>query len=259
MLRFVHISDTHLGPDKNFKLYGRNTYQDADALVEHLNTNLGFEPAFILHTGDVTDDADAPATQLAAELFGRLLYPVYYVRGNHDAPAFLRQYLMGQPASAAPLYYDFQRQGFHFLVLDSHGQPDPQGHISGEQLAWLEATCAASTAESLVLCLHHLPLKMGIPWLDENMCIQNTADLWAVLRPHRARLRGVFFGHIHRAFTGFYEGILCSATGSGFAQFHTIPDAPSMMLDTAALGAYSLVTLTHSQTTLTHHTLPRQE
>jgi hypothetical protein len=105
--------------------------------------------------------------------------------------------------------------------------------------------------------VHHLPLRMGVAWIDRDMRMMNDDALFDVLRPHRDRLRGMFFGHIHRAFTGLRDGILCSASASTFMQFQMNPDDEQARFDTSAPGGYALVTMTHQQTTVTHHTLPR--
>ena len=257
MLRFIHISDTHLGPDADHIRYGRNTYADAKAIVDFINNGLEFEPDFVLHAGDVINEPNAEASRLAAGLFGELRFPTWYVLGNHDDRAMMRADLMGLPASDAPLYYDFRVDDFHFLTLDSRGEIDPQGFISAEQLDWLAESCRESDARSLVLLVHHLPLRMGVEWVDRDMRIMNDEAFFTMLRPHRERLRGIFFGHIHRAFTGFHDGILCSASASTFMQFHMNPHDEQARFDTTAPGGYAIVSMTHEQTTVTHHSLPR--
>jgi 3',5'-cyclic-AMP phosphodiesterase len=250
MLRFLHISDTHLGPTRDYQVYGRNTYDYAQALVAHINT-LDFRPDFILHTGDVTDLPSEAAASLAAEVFGRLELPIKYVVGNHDERGQMRQHLMHVPRSQKELYYDFQLGKFHFLVLDSRGEIDPQGYISEEQLTWLSRTCAASTAPSLVILLHHLPLYMGVPWYDAKMRVMNDDPFFTILRMHQKRIRGVFFGHIHTAFSGYREGLFFSAAPSSFMQFQISPAQQTFKPDLLQGGGYSQVYLTHQQTVVT--------
>src|SRR5574341_734493 len=140
MLRFIHISDTHIGADPTFTLYQASPLNQLKVLVSHLN-RLPFAPDFVLHTGDVTNDYEDGSMQLAASVLAELKYPIYYVVGNHDGRATMREYLLKQTRSDERLFYDFWREDFHFLVLDTQGEPDPQGYISNEQLAWLKETC----------------------------------------------------------------------------------------------------------------------
>lgn len=257
MLRFIHISDTHIGPNPDFSLHGRNTFADAQNLIHYLNHQLDFEPDFVVHTGDVTNTPDAESAQLAGGLFANLRFPVYYVSGNHDSRRFMRQYLQQAPPSDERLSYDFQQADVHFIVLDTRGEIDPQGYVDEEQLNWLADVLSRSPASSLCLLIHHLPMAMHVPWFDRDMRIMNDDALFSLLIPHRERLRGVFFGHIHRALTGFRDGILCSATASGSFQFFTSPHHEEPHFDTMARGGFAIVTLTDSQTLVTHHTLPR--
>ncbi|NJL94411.1 MAG: hypothetical protein HC915_12155 [Anaerolineae bacterium] len=153
MLRFVHISDTHVGPDATFTLYEQNTLASLEALITHLNEELPFAPDFVLHTGDVIDMPNAASTQLAAQALARLRYPIYYAIGNHDSRAQVRAHLLGQPPSEDPLCYDFVANGVHFIVLDSlrAGEPQPSGELGTAQLAWLAAQLEGSEAQSVAV------------------------------------------------------------------------------------------------------------
>ncbi len=254
MLKFIHMSDTHLGPTPDYTLHGRNTYQYTLALIQHLNQKLPFVPDFVLHTGDVTNYFEDEAGKLAAALFAELKYPIYYVAGNHDSPDVMRRFLLQQPEGGNdPFIYDFMVQDFHFLVLDTRGRPDPQGLVSEAQLNWLQEKCASSPARSLCLVVHHLPLKTGNSWYDRDMRVMNEEALFDVLKPYQMKLRGVFFGHIHRPYLGYRDGILCSSAPSAAFQFYAWPDMPRSELDEVLQGGYSIVTMTHEQTIVTHH------
>lgn len=235
--------------------YGRIPYRYTERLIQHLNEELDFRPDFVVHTGDVTDFPTAECASLAASLLAQLHYPIYYVVGNHDGRAAMRQHLMGQAASDERLYYEFYHGDTHFVALDTIGEVDPGGLVSQDQLAWLEAQLATSQARQTCLLIHHLPVPMGVPWYDREMRITNAEALFAVLAPHRERLRGVFFGHIHRPLTAFRDGILMSAVGSAFMQFRTSPADHAPVLDPASLPCYSIVTLSDGLTTVTHHTV----
>lgn len=256
MLRFVHISDTHIGEDSTFMLYQKNTYAGLKALVRTINA-LPFTPDFVLHTGDVTNTYDDRCMQLAAAGLAELNYPLYYAVGNHDGRGAMREHLLKVPRNDDRYFYDFIQRDVHFLVLDTVGSPDPQGYISEEQLDWLRDKCATSLAQSICLVVHHIPVSTDVPWLNENMQIMNNNALFNILVPHRERLRGVFFGHIHRAFTAFREGIVCSAAPSAFAQFHLYPGEERPAFDFDAPGGFSVVTIRDQETIITHHTIPQ--
>ena len=135
-VRFIHISDTHLGPDKDFELYGVNTYRAATALVEAINA-VPAEASFVVHTGDVAARPDDRAYTLAVEVLSRLALPVYYVNGNHDRASMIRSLLPPEirslvPATMDRVSYRFEAGQHVFLVLDACGpaEIDPHGILA---------------------------------------------------------------------------------------------------------------------------------
>lgn len=252
-LRFVHISDTHIGPTPDYMLYNVNTYQEAQALVEFLNEQLPFSPDFVLHTGDVTYDPDPAATKLAYDLLSQINYPLYVVRGNHDDPDSMRDYFRGLPAGSGRLNYDFQVNNYHMIVLDSFGREQPAGYLEDDDLQFLQATLDMSTATNIVIVIHHLPTMTGNAWLDERMRIMNGDAFFEILMPYQDRISGMFFGHIHDFTTSMVNGILCSSTSAAFSQFLYPQHADDRLLITEP-GGFSLVTLGHEgHTTILNH------
>ncbi len=253
-VRFVHISDSHIGPSTDYKLYDRNPSQSLQALVCYLNDELPFKPDFVLHTGDVTYDPDPVATQLAQELLSQLRYPVYFARGNHDDPDAMRRYLPNVPVGSRRLDYTFTVKDFEFIVLDSFGVVQPRGYLEASQIEWLRETCRQSTAESVVIVVHHLPALTGNAWLDRYMVIDNYEALFEALRPHRARIRGLFFGHIHSPSTVFRAGIVCSSPAATFNCF-VFPDDADAQVIKSGPGGFSQVNISHEQTWVFHQQL----
>lgn len=254
-LRFLHISDTHIGATPDYMLYGVNTLQRAQELVRFINTELPFAPDFVLHTGDLTYDPDPAATRLAYDVLSELNYPLYVVRGNHDDPASLRDYFTFLPSGGGRIDYDFTYNDFHFIVLDSFGREQPAGYLEDYQLKWLKERLDYSSAKSVVLVVHHIPVKTGNIWLDERMRIMNSEDFFDMLAPHQAHIRGLFFGHIHDFSTHYHRGILCSSTSASFSQF-IYPNHANMRFAVTEPGGFSLVTLKHEgSATILHHQL----
>lgn len=255
MLRFVHITDTHIGPESDYLLYGYNTFDWLKHLVGYINTDMPFEPDFVLHTGDVMYNPDLSACELAYSVLKDLKYPTYYVRGNHDDPEAMRQVLPNLPVGTGRINYDFVQKDFHFIVLDTFGLEQPKGYLEPPQLEWLQSKCQSSTARSLVIVIHHLPVVTGNGWLDGQMYIENHDTLFNVLSPFQNRIRGLFFGHVHCPTTTIRNGIICSSAASAFSQF-IYPQKVSIHPTATSPGGFSLVTLSHDQTWISHHLLP---
>lgn len=250
ILRFVHISDTHISADDE---YGRHhsphsTREGAQALVRQLN-NLPFEPDFILHTGDVAYDPDPSAYHIAREILGEIRYPVYYLAGNHDYPTELQSMMLKRQEILPSLYYTFEINGVQIICLDTNGPAEPpRGFVTQEQLLWLETLCAADDSRPLIVAVHHNLLPVGIPWLDDYMRTTNGEDVHRAMLPARHRLRGVFSGHVHQNLDVYRDGILYTSTLSSWIQFHAWPEQIETIQDVNADPGYSVVTLTRDQT-----------
>ncbi|GAB4515506.1 MAG: metallophosphoesterase [Anaerolineae bacterium] len=250
LLRFVHISDTHISADPNYtQPYAETTTgQGVQALVEQIN-NLPFTPDFVLHTGDVAYDPYPEAYATCHAILSQIKYPVYYVAGNHDHAATLQSVMMGTTSPLARLHYTFEVNGVQFIVLDSNGPVEPPaGYVTEDQLSWLNNLCAEKDDRPLVVAVHHNPLSLDVPWLDNFMGIRNSAALHEALYPARHRLRGVFFGHVHQNIDIVRDGIFYSSTLSSWTQFLSYPGMVDTVPDKGAEPGFSVVSISPQQT-----------
>lgn len=249
MFRFIHITDTHIGPHRDFELYGIKPYPWLAKLVNEINA-LPFEYEFILHTGDVVDDGSDASYRLARELLSQLTKPVFYVVGNHDSPEAMQSVLLGRTPVAAKMDSTASIGGCQFLFLDSRGPNSPAGFLEPGQLDWLSEQCTPA-GPPLVIVLHHSPLLLDTHWLDfggkswggKTMLLENHKAFRAAILPAKNRIKAVFFGHVHGTFQVVQDGILYIAGASGFAQLENWPDQPEALLDRQPPG-YNIVTVT---------------
>jgi 3',5'-cyclic-AMP phosphodiesterase len=261
LLRFVHISDTHINADPSYnQTYAHITpYEGAKAMVQELN-NLPFTPDFVLHTGDVAYDPEPEAYLTCIEILQEIKYPVYYVAGNHDDNASLQQLLLNRAEPTRSLHYAFEVNGVQIICVDSNGPADPPaGNITGYQLEWLAGLCQAEDERPLIIAVHHNVLPVGVPWLDDFMGLRNGELFHQTILPARHRIRGVFFGHVHQNIDVLRDGILYSSTLSSWTQYHAWPGQTDMVPDSGADPGYSVVMVTAEQTYIRRHrfTVPR--
>lgn len=258
MLRFVHISDTHITTDEGYiKPYARYTpLHGARALIDALNA-LPFTPDFFLHTGDIAYDPDERVYPFIRELFSALKAPVYYIAGNHDDRQAMQTELMRRDALQKYPHYELELGGVQCVFVDSNATDNvPRGRISDEQLEWLDALCARDDERPLMIAVHHNPLAVGVAWMDATMCIENGEDFHAIVRQARDRLRGVFHGHIHQNYDVFRDGVLYSAAASSWCAFQAHPGVVwdgTITPDHNTPPGYSVVTITPEQTTVRRH------
>jgi 3',5'-cyclic-AMP phosphodiesterase len=260
MLTFIHISDTHFRDDGAL-FYDVQPETHFERFIAHVNA-FRMQPDFVLHTGDVTNDRGASAYTRVAALCADLRVPVYWVNGNHDDRALMRQ-ILNAPFDAsgdpdAPLDYTFEVAGELFVVLDGVNAEvrDPLGKLRPEQLDHVRALCTPD-GPPLTVILHYPPFKMGSPWLDENMPLVNGADLHAALLPARDRLRGVFFGHLHRSCQIVRDGIVYTSAASLSAGYGWRPWDERPAPDTDYPPGYNVVQYDGAQVIVHQYALPR--
>jgi 3',5'-cyclic AMP phosphodiesterase CpdA len=264
MIRFIHLSDTHIAADRAFSNYGHRPYTALEQAVEAINA-LPDDYDFVLHSGDVTEDASAAAYANARALLGQLRKPVYYLVGNHDESKELQRSLLGIAQPAERYDYTFELNGIRIVALDSSkGMVPPGGHLDASQLDFLKQYCAPD-GPPLVIWIHHQPLMLGVRWLDEHIFEDNGGAMYldayeafqAIIAPAVARIRGVFFGHVHRAMQTMHRGILYSSAPSTFGQLKAWPTINRPVPAPEEPGAYDLVTIDSTTTQIQSYALAR--
>lgn len=253
LLTFVHISDTHLHTDPTYTGPFTNVVPrpGVEATIRQIN-ELPFEIDFVLHTGDVmTDPLDAAEYAIARDVLGTLRPPVYYLAGNHDRADAIQQVLMGRAPESVTRHLDYELDinGVQILCLDSsvHQPNTHHGYLEPEQIAWVEARCAAADSRPLVVAVHHHPLPLFAPWLD-HIVMTNGEELHRALLPARHRLRGVFYGHIHESVVTVRDGISYYSVLSGWFQTRTWHNQEIPQNEPLHFPGFNVVTLTEQDT-----------
>lgn len=265
MLRFIHLSDSHIStPD--FANYGHRSAPNLEAVVSAINA-LPFEVDFVLHTGDVVQNGALEEYALARALLAPLRFPIRYVNGNHDASDLLQRELAGVQTPSARYDYTFSAKGVQIAVFDSANRRDHTGNLTDSQLDALSRLCTPEGAP-LILVLHHPPLPLDTPWIDQGwqvpdrppfgtMLLENWRAFQAAIAPARSRLRGVFFGHIHHAHQAWRDGVLYCAAPSTFGQLASRPEQSAPQPTPEQPAAFYVVSVNEAQVTVRQVSLPR--
>ncbi len=162
-LRFVQISDSHIGFDKP-----ANT--DVAATLRAALTKITADPqppAFLLHTGDLTHLSRPAEFDTLQQILSELPMPTFYVPGEHDVlDEERRLYLdrFGRGTHGAG-WYSFDKNGVHFIglvnVVDL--QAGGLGNLGAEQLEWLERDVKHLTSSTPIVVFAHIPLWSVYP------------------------------------------------------------------------------------------------
>ncbi len=209
-LRFAVVGDTGTG--------GRNQMAVARAMAEaYAETPYGV----VIHVGDISYYGSVADRweEVFVQPFGPLLdagVRFEVAVGNHEleeeptpeANAEIAAEL--ERTGAEGRYYVASHGPVDFFIIDS-STPQIRGVAAEEQLAWLDATLAASTARWKVAVLHHPPYASG-PKRGSNLPVREAVEPLFV--EHGVDL--VLTGHDH-----FYErstpqrGITYIVSGAG--------------------------------------------
>ena len=262
---FVHISDSHIGPDKEFESGGRNPYENLTRLLGALKA-LPKKPDFVIHTGDVATGrqdilGDPASYRLADEQFAQLGLPLYYAGGNHDDPAEVLKLEMGEKSAIMEadepiVFYSFAVGSEKFVVLHSQGPHEEVGaggKLPEGQLDFLQGQLAEGARTTIFL--HHCPMDLDSAWFRGRVDMVDGLDLHRMLLSHRDSVRGVFFGHIHRAAQIVKDGIHYCSVGSPYSGLNYWPDETETDVDPASPLPYNFVTLTEEATIIKEHSV----
>jgi Icc protein len=203
----AHLSDPHV-------TIGPLAAEPAAGLQRALARVLALEPVpdCVIVTGDLVDRGRPAEYDVLRELIGKYPLPVHLVAGNHDARDALRERFGLAGTSYAAEYPDFT-----VVVLDSlRPELGDAGLLGDEQLAWLDATLAGRPLVPAFVCLHHPPVRVGIPGMDAIRLVDGPG-LAAVVRRHPHVVR-VLAGHLHRVVTAGFAGSVLSVAPSTYRQ-----------------------------------------
>src|SRR5574340_530369 len=142
-LRFVQISDSHMGFNKPANSDVVATFQAAINKINALQTT----PAFLLHTGDInhlskTQEFDTVDQMLKGAKASR----VFYVPGEHDVLTDNGKYYLDRygKETRGSGWYSFDHSGVHFIGLVNvlNLKAGGLGTLGPDQLEWLKSDVA---------------------------------------------------------------------------------------------------------------------
>ena len=160
---FAQISDSHIGFSKEANTNVTATLQLA---VDRLNA-LPTRPAFVLHTGDISQLSKADEFDTADQVIkGIKTERVFFVPGEHDVltdngAQYLRRYGNQSPSG----WYSFDHSGVHLIGLVNvmNLKAGGLGSLGAEQLDWLKRDVQRLTSSTPIVVFAHIPLWTVYP------------------------------------------------------------------------------------------------
>ncbi len=205
-MRIVHISDTHIARDRPERAAG------LEACVAWID-GLEQPPDAVVHTGDIAHNGRVEEYRTARALLDRLAAPYFVLPGNRDDRRNLatvfddgRHIREDMPF----VQYAVEDLAVRLIVVDSLNEGVSKGRLCPERLAHIRAMLETDTARPACLFLHHPPFEVAVgPYPRHFEPWAGAEALTAELQRHR-HVRGIFCGHVHRAFDTAVAGVRAS-------------------------------------------------
>lgn len=264
MLTFLHISDTHISADPEYRPHWlQKPLAHPNRRVESLLAaikGLSFPVDFILHTGDICAEPEVENYHLARELFDRLEQPMFLLPGNHDSPQMAREILAdGERRQVLDDDHKIVK-GYHLISIEGGGVGDPVFPTVPEaQIDNFAALLSRAQAGPILVAAHFPFVRTGVPWIDDSARIQNGERLHELLVARRERVAGVFFGHIHQVANSFCDGISYNCCPSTWFNFTGYPGMEKADADLETPGGFNLVMIRDNRTFVRRYFLPSLE
>ena len=157
---FVQISDSHIG-------FNKGANPDVTGTLTKAIDRAGMVPAgmkapdFLIHTGDITQNAKAAEFDTAQQVIKGFKSEVFYVPGEHDfiddGDQYKQRFGKGTMGNG---WYSYNHKGVHFVGLNNCVQVDAMGNLGADQLAWLKSDLAGLSASTPIVVFAHIPLWM---------------------------------------------------------------------------------------------------
>jgi 3',5'-cyclic-AMP phosphodiesterase len=208
----VHLSDTHILPTPDDRLYGSvDTLANLRDVLDRIAA-ANLRPDAIIVSGDLANGGEEDSYRrlrlvldAARERFGA---PLFVAMGNHDARGPMRVGLLNEPASDEPYDYVGWVDDLRIVVLDSSVPGSAAGDLDAGQLAWLRSVLSETAAEGTLIVLHHPPMFGPVPVINA-LVLRNPEALADAIRD--TDVIGVLAGHAHHPIVGSLAGVPCFA------------------------------------------------
>jgi 3',5'-cyclic-AMP phosphodiesterase len=194
VLRFVQISDSHIGFDKPANTDVTATLRAAIAKIKAEPQ----PPSFVLHTGDLTHLSKPAEFDALQQVLSELELPIFYVPGEHDVleddgANYLQRFGKGTQGAG---WHSFDQNGVHFIGLVNvvNLKAGGLGTLGREQLEWLEKDVKRLKSSTPIVVFAHIPLWSVYP--EWGWGTEDSARALSYLK--RFGSVSVLNGHIHQ-------------------------------------------------------------
>lgn len=211
------VTDLHFGPaasyDGKLRKLTHHAAELTKGVVRAMNTEL--RPDLLINLGDDIEDesrdADLARYTECQGILRTANMELVNVAGNHDVIHLNRDDLNRVWRREGPLFYSFDRKGYHLVVLHTLERKDTDVRIPEAQLTWLREDLSR-TALPVIVLMHHPAGEQDLSdsfWFHRAphlALVKERAALRTILE-ESGKVRVVFNGHVHRNYLDVIRGI----------------------------------------------------
>lgn len=195
MVLIAHVSDIHVDAEERSA--------DRAGRVFRYLAALPAPPDAVIVTGDIADHG-AEAEYERVRTLARLSVPVLWCPGNHDRRGPYRKALLDEETDEKPVNRAYEIGGVLILMVDSSIPGRNDGLLADETLEWLAVTLAARSELPALICFHHPPVPLGMPFVDGIR--QFGAERLAAVVDRHPQVVALLCGHAHTAAVSTFAG-----------------------------------------------------
>jgi len=187
--RVVQITDLHILPEAEATLGGVDTEKSLSKVLSDIS-ELSPPADLIVASGDLTDDGSKQAYRRLQGLLTDTSCPVYVLAGNHDETEIMVSELVG-----GNIWYErvCNKGGWKLLFVNTKAIDGSHGFVDESELTWLQEKLEESTEQSILLAMHHTPLRL----CASSSCQLHNADELLRLLSRYPQVKGLVAGHTH--------------------------------------------------------------
>ncbi len=188
-IRILQITDLHILPEADTKLYGVDTYRSLQSVLASAFA-LDHAPEAIIASGDLAEDGSQASYRRLQDVLAATGLPVFVLPGNHDDVANMEQALVG---GSIKMQTAHSTGGWKLVFLNSQIPGESHGRVTDDALRALRDDLENNPDTQYLIALHHPPIAP----CQHPVCQLEAADDFLDSLGAFANVKAVISGHAH--------------------------------------------------------------
>lgn len=190
--RLVQFTDPHIGGRPDYQLLGLDTGRTLDEVLRAIARDQAAAELMVV-TGDISANGSEAAYRRFLRKMQSVRTPWYWLPGNHDAAARMKQLAPARCAEMVAL------GNWRLLLLDTSVENQIRGGLSDAQLQRLQLLLQECREHPVMILMHHQPVPVGSDWIDGHMLREGGERLLQMVGKS-PNVKALVWGHVHQQF-----------------------------------------------------------